>query len=145
MKQDRAIRTAKDLVAAGLLEAGRLGDAEAVAKKYAIAVTPTMAGLIDRGDTNDPIARQFVPDIAELSVTPEERADPIGDLAHSPVEGIVHRYPDRVLLKAVHVCPVYCRFCFRREMVGRKGWGRWRPRRWMPRSVISPPTRKSGR
>ncbi len=47
-----------------------------------------------------------------------ETADPIGDDAHSPVEGIVHRYPDRVLLKLVHVCPVYCRFCFRREMVG---------------------------
>ena len=47
-----------------------------------------------------------------------ENADPIGDDAHSPVEGIVHRYPDRVLLKLVSVCAVYCRFCFRREMVG---------------------------
>ncbi len=101
MKQDRAIRTAKDLVAAGLLKADRLGDAEAVAKRYAIAVTPAMAGLIDRADPHDPIARQFVPDMAELSTTPEERADPIGDLSHSPLEGIVHRYPDRVLLKAV--------------------------------------------
>jgi lysine 2,3-aminomutase len=127
MKHDRALRTAKDLVSAGLLEAGRLGEAEAVAKQYAIAVTPTMAGLIDRGDPNDPIARQFVPDFAELSVTPEERADPIGDLAHSPLEGIVHRYPDRVLLKAVHVCPVYCRFCFRREMVGPEGLGTLAP------------------
>src|SRR5690606_33750444 len=45
------------------------------------------------------------------------------DLSHSPVTGIVHRYPDRVLLKAVHVCPVYCRFCFRREMVGPQGLG----------------------
>jgi lysine 2,3-aminomutase len=45
-------------------------------------------------------------------------ADPIGDHAHSPVKGIVHRYPDRVLFKLVHVCAVYCRFCFRREMVG---------------------------
>jgi len=127
MKQDRAIRTAKDLVSAGLLGADRLGDAEAVAKRYAIAVTPDMAGLIDRADPNDPIARQFVPDIAELSTTPEERADPIGDLSHSPVEGIVHRYPDRVLLKAVHVCPVYCRFCFRREMVGPEGLGTLAP------------------
>ena len=77
-----------------------------------------MAELIDRADPNDPIARQFVPDPAELDVQPEERADPIGDHAHSPVEGIVHRYPDRVLLKLTHVCAVYCRFCFRREMVG---------------------------
>jgi lysine 2,3-aminomutase len=59
-----------------------------------------------------------VPDIAELTTSPDERADPIGDDAHSPVEGIVHRYPDRVLLKLVNVCAVYCRFCFRREMVG---------------------------
>src|SRR5205814_8452642 len=66
----------------------------------------------------DPIARQFGPDPAELQARPEETPDPIGDDAHSPVEGIVHRYPDRVLLKLVHVCPVYCRFCFRREMVG---------------------------
>ncbi len=49
---------------------------------------------------------------------PEELSDPIGDDAHSPVEGIVHRYPDRVLLKLNAVCAVYCRFCFRREMVG---------------------------
>ena len=78
----------------------------------------TSPALIDRADPRDPIARQFVPDIAELTTTPEERADPIGDDAHSPVEGIVHRYPDRVLLKLVNVCAVYCRFCFRREMVG---------------------------
>jgi lysine 2,3-aminomutase len=96
---------------------------DAVAKKYAIAITPAVAGLIDPSDPDDPIARQFVPSAAELVTTPEERADPIGDLDHSPVEGIVHRYPDRVLLKAVHVCPVYCRFCFRREMVGPQGLG----------------------
>ena len=52
---------------------------------------------------------------------PDELADPIGDHAHSPVKGIVHRYPDRVLLKALHTCPVYCRFCFRREQVGPGG------------------------
>jgi lysine 2,3-aminomutase len=95
---------------------------EAVAARYAVAITPAMAELIDTGDPSDPVARQFVPDVAELSVSPEERADPIGDGAHSPVEGIVHRYPDRVLLKLAHVCAVYCRYCFRREQVGpRKG------------------------
>ena len=86
-----------------------------------------MAALIDRGDPADPIAKQFVPDARELVHLPEERADPIGDLTLSPVEGIVHRYPDRVLLKAVHVCPVYCRFCFRREMVGPEGLGTLSP------------------
>jgi lysine 2,3-aminomutase len=89
-----------------------------VAKKYAVAVSPTIRALIDSTDPADPIARQFLPDIAELVVTDEERVDPIADEAHSPVRGIVHRHPDRVLLKAVSSCPVYCRFCFRREMVG---------------------------
>ena len=127
MKVDRTIRTARELLEAGLLAETRLAEAEAVARRYAIAVTPTVAGLINRADPDDPIARQFVPDGRELVTTPEERADPIGDLAHSPVEGIVHRYPDRVLLKAVHVCPVYCRFCFRREMVGPEGLGTLTP------------------
>src|SRR6516164_8402261 len=58
---------------------------------------------------------------AELAIVPEEHSDPIGDDTHSPVDGIVHRYPDRVLLKLTHVCPVYCRFCFRREVVGPGG------------------------
>lgn len=119
----RTLRSVEDLQAAGLTDAARAAELEAVADRYAIALTPTVSRLIDRADPNDPIARQFVPDDAELLSTPEERADPIGDAAHSPVEGIVHRYPDRVLLKAVHVCPVYCRFCFRREMVGPQGLG----------------------
>lgn len=119
----RPIKSVDDLVGAGLLEAAERLALDEVAMRYAIALTPAMARLIDHGDPVDPIARQFVPDVAELVTTPEERADPIGDQAHSPVAGIVHRYPDRVLLKAVHVCPVYCRFCFRREMVGPQGLG----------------------
>jgi lysine 2,3-aminomutase len=107
-----------ELIAAGLAPPEKLTDLARVAARYAIAITPDIAALIDRADPADPIARQFVPDIAELTATPEERADPIGDDAHAPVEGIVHRYPDRVLLKLVNVCAVYCRFCFRREMVG---------------------------
>ena len=81
-------------------------------------MTADIAALIDRGDPDDPIARQFIPSAEELVIGPGESADPIGDHAHSPVAGIVHRYPDRVLFKLVHVCAVYCRFCFRREMVG---------------------------
>ena len=77
-----------------------------------------MAELIDPSDPHDPIARQFVPDAAELDAQPQELADPIGDHAHSPVDGVVHRYPDRALLKLPATCAVYCRFCFRREMVG---------------------------
>ncbi len=94
----------------------------AAAQSMAIAITPEMLALIDRGDpAHDPIARQFVPSAAETEVSPDELLDPIGDEARSPVKGIVHRYPDRVLLKPLHVCPVYCRFCFRREKVGPGG------------------------
>jgi lysine 2,3-aminomutase len=117
------LKTAGALVAAGLLPLDRQQEAEAVAARYAVAVSPDIAALIDPTDPEDPIARQFLPDASELLSAPEERADPIGDGPHSPVEGIVHRYPDRVLLKAVHVCPVYCRFCFRREVVGPEGAG----------------------
>jgi lysine 2,3-aminomutase len=119
----RSLKTIDDLQGAGLVPTGRRAGLEEVAARYAVAVTPAISALIDPGDPNDPIARQFIPDVAELVHLPEEREDPIGDGAHTPVEGIVHRYPDRVLLKAVHVCPVYCRFCFRREMVGPQGLG----------------------
>jgi lysine 2,3-aminomutase len=94
---------------------------ERVAQRYSIAITPAMETLIE--DSNDPIARQFRPDPRELDIAPGEIGDPIGDDAHTPVKGVVHRYPDRCLLKLVHVCPVYCRFCFRREMIGPQGDG----------------------
>lgn len=99
-------------------EDGSIAALKQVAAQFAVAVTPHLQSLIDPADAKDPIARQFLPDAAELDVREHEREDPIGDDAHSPVPGIVHRYPDRVLLKLVNVCPVYCRFCFRREMVG---------------------------
>jgi len=115
------LRSVGALVEAGLVAPARREALEAVAARYAVSVTPAMAALIDRADPDDPIARQFVPDPDELVTLPQERADPIGDEVHSPVEGVVHRYPDRALLKLVHACPVYCRFCFRREMVGPGG------------------------
>ncbi|WP_342363007.1 lysine-2,3-aminomutase-like protein [Terrarubrum flagellatum] len=119
----RPLRTADDLAHAGLIPASARADVARVAARYAVAVTPGVAALIARGAANDPIAKQFIPDIRELTSLPEESADPIGDHAHSPVKGVVHRYPDRALLKIVHACPVYCRFCFRREMVGPDGDG----------------------
>ncbi|MCE9506855.1 MAG: lysine-2,3-aminomutase-like protein [Alphaproteobacteria bacterium] len=89
-----------------------------VMARYAVAVTDEVMETINPGDPNDPVARQYLPSVEELNTTPQETADPIGDEVHAPVKGIVHRYPDRVLLKPVHVCSVYCRFCFRREKVG---------------------------
>src|SRR3954467_11267722 len=114
----KTLRDPAELIEAGLVTPHRFVELERVAARYAVSLTPDMAELINPLDAHDPIARQFIPDAAELEAHPGEQADPIGDDAHSPVEGIVHRYPDRVLLKLVHVCPVYCRFCFRREMVG---------------------------
>ena len=112
------IRNPAGLVAAGLAPPERLAGLETVAAQYAVAITPAMAELIDAAEPCDPIARQFVPSEAELIASPGESADPIGDEAHSPVEGVVHRYPDRCLLKITQTCAVYCRFCFRRETVG---------------------------
>src|ERR1043165_7747465 len=112
------LRQPAELVARGLAPESTLAELERVAARYAIAVTPDIAALIEPDDPTDPIARQFIPNVLELDSAPGENADPIGDDAHSPVTGIVHRYPDRVLFKLVHVCAVYCRFCFRREMVG---------------------------
>ena len=115
------LKSPRALAEAGLIAPERVAALEPVAARYAVAVTDTLAKLIDRDDPADPIARQFIPSEAELVTTPEERADPIGDAAHSPVPGIVHRHKDRVLFKLVHACPVYCRFCFRREYVGPDG------------------------
>ena len=117
----RTLRRPSELVAAGLVAPEREAEIAAVAERFAVAITPDMAELIERGDDSDPIARQFVPDAREMETRPEEDHDPIGDRRLSPLKGIVHRYPDRVLLKPSHVCPVYCRFCFRREQVGPEG------------------------
>jgi lysine 2,3-aminomutase len=118
MQAERTLRTPDDLARVGLVTDDKLPALRRVAERYAVAITPAVASLIDPSDPSDPIARQYVPNPAELELAPGELADPIGDDAHSPVPGIVHRYPDRVLLKPVHVCAVYCRFCFRRETVG---------------------------
>jgi lysine 2,3-aminomutase len=113
-----SLRSIDQLCENALVRRERLGELAEVAARYAVAITPAMADLIDRDDPRDPIARQFVPDARELEQQDCERSDPIGDDPLSPVEGVVHRYPDRVLLKVVNACAVYCRFCFRREMVG---------------------------
>jgi len=111
----------ESLAPAGLVDPDRLDEIRRVAEQFAVAVTEDMAALIDTTDLADPIASQFLPIAAELSEAPDERSDPIGDERWSPLPGLVHRYPDRVLLKPTLLCPVYCRFCFRREVVGKAG------------------------
>jgi lysine 2,3-aminomutase len=114
----KTLRSASALAEARLIKPDRLAALQKVASRYAVAITPALVDLIDPADAQDPIALQFVPDEREIELREEENADPIGDDAHTPVPGLVHRYPDRVLLKIVNACAVYCRFCFRREMVG---------------------------
>jgi lysine 2,3-aminomutase len=115
---ETSLRTISQLVTSDLATSEARAELDQVAARYAVTIPATFANLIDRADPKDPIARQFVPNVHELETMPGESGDPIGDDAHSLVHGVVHRYPDRVLLKIVNVCAVYCRFCFRREMVG---------------------------
>lgn len=90
-----------------------------VAARYTVQTTDFLERLLDGVPADDPLARQFRPSLAELVSAPDELADPIGDDDRSPLPGLVHRYPDRVLLLPVKVCAAYCRFCFRRAVVGR--------------------------
>ncbi len=109
----KALVTVDDLQAAGLTAPENAAAARAVAAQFRIRISPEMAAAASAG-----VAAQFVPDARELHIRPEQMADPIGDTAHSPTAGLTHRYPDRVILAATHTCEVYCRFCFRREVVG---------------------------
>lgn len=87
---------------------------------HPVVLTPALLQLIDPSDEKDPVALQFVPSEKEAEADPAAMLDPIGDESHSPVAGIIHRYPDRLLLNLVQACPAYCRFCFRRGRVGAK-------------------------
>ncbi|PRD40002.1 UNVERIFIED_CONTAM: kamA [Trichonephila clavipes] len=111
----KALTTVSDLTAAGLVEPSAALDS--VAERFRIRLSPEMRAQAGSAG----VARQFVPDAAELLTRPEERADPIGDRAFSPAPGLTHRYPDRVILAVTQTCEVYCRFCFRRETVGAAG------------------------
>jgi lysine 2,3-aminomutase len=112
------LRTPQHLVDVGLIDSKAASRLETVIRRYALAITPNVLEAIDASGPEGPVARQYVPSALELTVSVDERTDPIGDEAHSPVKGVVHRYPDRVLLMPTQVCAVYCRFCFRREAVG---------------------------
>lgn len=119
--RQRSSRAIAELEQRELIEPADEARLQAVAERFAVAITPSMLNLIEPAKPDDPIAAQFVPGTAELKEHDHDINDPIGDEHHSPVPGIVHRYPDRLLLTPIRVCPVYCRFCFRRETVGQKG------------------------
>lgn len=122
-RSGRAVTDLAGLATLGLIDRAQADDAVLadVVRRYAVAVTPTLADAIDRTDPADPLARQLIPDPREAATAPDEIGDPIGDDAYEVSPGLVHRYPDRVLLKLLSACPIYCRFCFRRERVGPGG------------------------
>lgn len=113
------LRTIKALLENGYVQPA--DQLEKVAARYAVAITPAMAAAIQKTGANSGIGLQFIPSVQELSQEDSQNIDPIADRAHEVSPGLIHRYPDRVLLKVHHACPVYCRFCFRREMVGPQG------------------------
>ncbi len=121
MDNKASLRNLSDLVENGLVRPAEAAAVEAASARHPLAIGPTLLAAIDPDDPADPLARQFVPSAEELDVAAEDLTDPIGDHRHSPIKGIVHRYPDRVLLKPIPICPVYCRFCFRREDIGPQG------------------------
>jgi lysine 2,3-aminomutase len=86
-------------------------------QKLALAITPYFFNLIDRADPNCPIRKQMIPREAEMIVSAEEQLDSLGEDEHSPVPGLVHRYPDRVLFLVTDRCAAYCRYCTRSRLV----------------------------
>ena len=90
-------------------------------KKLALGITPHFFNLIDKDDPDCPIRRQVVPRIEESVTNPDELTDPCGEDSHMPVAGLVHRYPDRVLLLVTDRCASYCRYCTRSRVVSGAG------------------------
>jgi lysine 2,3-aminomutase len=90
-------------------------------KKLALGITPHFFNLIDREDPDCPIRRQVVPRIEESNTAPDEMQDPCGEDSNMPVPGLVHRYPDRVLLLVTDRCASYCRYCTRSRVVSGAG------------------------
>lgn len=99
------------------LTAGERAGAILARSKLAMAIPPYFFNLIDPNDPDCPIRRQVVPRVDETNVAPWEMADPCGEDSHSPVPGLVHRYPDRVLFLVTDRCAAYCRYCTRSRLV----------------------------
>ena len=122
MSKPRAISSVAGLAEHGLVKAGDVKRLAKVEQNFSTRLTSEVLAQIKTADLTDPIFQQYVPQLAELDIQKDELADPTGDGPHGKVKGIIHRYEDRLLLTPTHTCQVYCRFCFRREKVG-KGSG----------------------
>jgi len=111
---------------AGLERVFRLSEDERqtvmrIGGRLPVGITPYYAALIDPDDPADPLRKTMIPTRAEFTRTAGEADDPLGEDHHSPVPGLVHRYPDRVLFLVTNFCATYCRYCTRARMVGHSG------------------------
>ncbi len=89
-----------------------------VLKKFRMSITPYYAALMDKKDKNCPVRKLAVPSVNELIDVPEDLKDPLHEDIDSPVPGLTHRYPDRVLFLVTNICSMNCRHCTRRRLVG---------------------------
>ena len=115
------VRTLADLERMLVLSDDETAAIKAHTGSLPVGITPYYASLLDRDDPEQPLRKTVVPVMGEYKTTPGENEDPLGEDSHSPVPGLVHRYPDRVLLLVTNFCSVYCRYCTRARMVGSAG------------------------
>ena len=113
-----SIKSAKELAEHINLSDREIKDTDECLTSFRMAITPYYASLINPLDPNDPILKQAVPSIEETYDCENDLHDPLGEEKESPVPGIVHRYPDRLLFLVTFKCSMYCRHCTRRRVVG---------------------------
>ena len=85
-----------------------------------MSITPHFLSLIDKNNTNCPLRKQAIPTSQELNISEDDLSDPCGEERDMVVNGLVHRYPDRVLLLVTNLCAMYCRHCTRRRIAGQE-------------------------
>ncbi len=112
------------------VDADHFAGAAAAAMDFPVRVTTDYLSKIRPGDPRDPLLLQIMADAAELRASPGFSRDPVGDLATSPLPGLLHKYPGRVLLVTTGACAIHCRYCFRRHFPyteNQPARQRWRP------------------
>ena len=112
------LNSIEDLEKVVVLTDGERENLKKALAKFTMAITPYYASLMDPTNPNDPVRMQSVPRIAELFDDPSDLSDPLHEDVDSPVPGLTHRYPDRVLLLITNICSMNCRHCTRRRLVG---------------------------
>lgn len=115
------VRSAEDLARFVAPDPDEVRAVAALADRFRFVITPYYASLMDPEDPACPIRRQVVPRTAELD-DPAGLADPLDEVAHSPVKNVIRVYPDRIAFCVNNECALYCRYCLRKRMVGDEDW-----------------------